>query len=73
MRALLIQHFHHHAHGLGDDQDIREDNGSIDQALIAVNRLDGQGRGDFWRAAAFEEVSATFCFMVLGKVATGWI
>jgi hypothetical protein len=31
--------------------------------------LKGQGRGDFWRAAAFEEVTISLCFVVFRKVA----
>lgn len=71
VRALLIQHLHDHSHSLGDDQDIREDNGGIDEAIISINGLEGQGRGDLRRAATFEEVTTTLGFMVLGKVATG--
>lgn len=34
-------HEHLHAHGLGDDEDIREDDGSINKVWITIDRLQG--------------------------------
>jgi hypothetical protein len=64
-----IDHFHFHAHGLRNDENVGEDDCGVDEAIVSVDRLKGQGRGDFWRAAAFEEVTISLCFVVFRKVA----
>lgn len=69
--ALLVDHLDRHAHGLGDDEDVGEDDGGVDQAGVALNGLEGQGRGDLGVAADFKEVTPAFGFMVLGEVAAG--
>lgn len=71
MGALLVDHLDRHAHGLGDDEDVGEDDGGVDQAGVALNGLEGQGRGDLGVAADFKEVTPAFGFMVLGEVAAG--
>lgn len=69
MRALAVDHDDLHAQRLRDDQDVAENDGSVDEADVALDGLQGQGRCDFGRAAAFEEVVAGFGFVVFGEVA----
>ena len=71
VRAELVDHLDHHAHGLRDDEDVGEDDGGVDQAGEALNGLQGQGGGDLGVAAALEEVAAGFGFVVFGQVAAG--
>lgn len=39
MGTLLVHHLHLHAHGLGNDEDIGEDDGGVQQALEALDGL----------------------------------
>ena len=41
-------HEHLHAHGLGDDKDVREDDSSIDQVWIAIDGLQGDLCCELW-------------------------
>lgn len=69
VRSFLIHHLDNHPHGLRDDQDIREDNGGVEEPGEALDGLQGQGRGDLGVAAALEEVSRALGLMILGQVA----
>lgn len=69
VRAFLVDHLDHHTHGLGDDEDVRKDDGGVDKACIAFNWLQGQGRGNFGIPAALKEVALALCLVVLGKIA----
>lgn len=71
VRALLVDHLDGHAHGLGDDEDVGEDDGSVEEAGIALDGLQGQGGGDLGVAAALEEITAALGLVVLGEVAAG--
>ena len=71
MRALAVQHNDLHSHGLGNNQDVGEDDGGIDQALEAVNRLQSEVGCNFGVAAAFEEVLLALFLVVFGQVAAG--
>lgn len=51
---LLGQHEHLHAHCLGHDEDVTEDDAGVEEG-VAVDRLEGQGRGDRGGLTAFEE------------------
>lgn len=70
VRSLALEHLNYHAHGLGDDEDIGEDNGSVDETSKAIDWLEGQGRGNLGIAAAFEKVTAIFDFVVFGEITT---
>jgi hypothetical protein len=72
VRALLVHHLNLHAHGLRDDEDVGEDNGRVQQAGEALDRLQGQRRGDLGVAAALEEVAGALGFVVFGEVAAGY-
>lgn len=72
MRTLLVNHLYYHSHSLRNDQNIGEDDRSINKAFIALNGLEGYGRCDFRCAAAFEEVAATLCLVVLGEVSASY-
>lgn len=39
VRALLVDHLNDHAHGLGDDKNVGEDDGGVKQAIEAVDGL----------------------------------
>lgn len=71
VRTLLVDHLDCHAHRLRDHEDVGEDDGGVDQAGIALDGLESQGRGDLGVAADFKEVTPAFGFMVLGEVAAG--
>ena len=47
-------HQYRHSHSLGDDEDIAENDGSV-EGRVSVDRLEREGGGDAWRLAAFEE------------------
>ena len=68
--ALLVHHDDLHAHGLRDDQDVGEDDGGVEKALIAVDGLQRERRRDLGRPAALEEVMIPFGLMVLREIAT---
>jgi len=70
MGTLLVDHDDFHTHGLRDDEDVREDDGAINESSKAIDRLESQGRGDFGRATALEEVVRAFGLVVFGEVAT---
>lgn len=72
VRALLVDHLDDHAHGLRNDEDVREDDSGVEKPSEALNGLQGQCRGDFRVAAAFEEIAAALGLVILGEVATGW-
>lgn len=65
VRSLLVHHLDLHAHGLGDDEDVGEDDGGVHQALEPLDRLQRQGGGDLGVSAALEEVARAFGFMIL--------
>lgn len=69
MRSLLVHHLDLHAHGLGDDEDVGEDDGGVQQALESLDRLQRQGGGNLGVSAALEEVARAFGFMILRQVA----
>jgi hypothetical protein len=56
---------------LGNDEDVGEDDGGVDEAGVALDGLEGEGGGDFGGAAAGEEVVAALGLVVLRKVASG--
>ena len=70
--ALLVDHLDRHAHGLGDHEDVGEDDGGVDQAGESVDGLEGDLRGDLRVAAAGEEVAVALGLMVFGEVPAGW-
>lgn len=72
VRPLLVDHLDCHAHGLGDDQDVGEDNGGIDESGEALNGLEGQGRSDLGVPAAGEEVARALGLVVLGEIAASY-
>lgn len=72
VRALLVHHLDHHAHGLRYHEDVGEDDGGIEKAGEAFNGLQGNRRGDFGVAAALEEVAGALGFVVFGEVTAGW-
>jgi hypothetical protein len=71
VRALLVHHLDDHAHGLGYHEDVGEDDGRVEQAGEALDRLQGQGGGDLRVAAALEEVALALGFVVFGEVSAG--
>jgi hypothetical protein len=71
VRPLLVDHLHNHAHGLGDDQNVRENDGGIEETAEALNRLQRQGGCDFWASAALEEIAASLGLVVFGEVSAG--
>jgi hypothetical protein len=72
VRSLLVHHLDLHAQGLGDDEDVGEDDGSVQQALESLDWLQRQGGGDLGVSAALKEVARALGFMILGQVATSW-
>jgi hypothetical protein len=72
MRALLVHHYDLHAHSLRYNENIGEDDGSVDEARVALNRLQGKSGCDFGAAATFKEVVFAFRLVVFGKVASGF-
>lgn len=70
MGALLVDHNDLHAHGLRNDEDIGEDDGTINEAGVTINGLQSQGRGNLGRTTALEEVVGALGLVVLGQVAT---
>ena len=70
VRALLVDHLNSHAHGLRNNEDIREDDGGIDEACEAADRLEGDFCCNFGVAAAFEKVTVALGFVIFGEVAT---
>jgi hypothetical protein len=54
------------------DEDVGEDDGGVDEALIALDGLEGKRGGNLGATAAFEEVVFSFCFVVLGQIATSY-
>lgn len=75
VRALLVDHLDRHAHGLGNHENVGEDDGGVDEAGEALDWLESQGRCDLGAPADLEEVLGAFGFVVLGEVAAGfrWI
>lgn len=69
VRALLVDHLDRHAQGLGDDEDVGEDDGGIDEAGEALNGLQGERRGHLGVPAALEEVALPLGLVVLGEIA----
>jgi hypothetical protein len=65
VRALLLNHLNGHTHCLGNDKNVGEDDGGIDETCESANRLEGDFGCDFRVAAAFEEVSVTLGFVIL--------
>lgn len=72
VRALLVHHLNLHAHGLGNDEDVGEDDGGVEQAGIPFDGLQRQRRRHLGVAAALEEVAGPLGLVVLGEVAAGW-
>jgi hypothetical protein len=44
-----------HTHRLGNDEDVAEDDGCVQQAFISSNRLQGNLFGQVWRPTDFEK------------------
>ena len=65
MRSLLIDHLHRHPHRLWDDQDIREDDGGIDESSIAIDGLQRQCACYLRCSTALEEVPLPFHLVIL--------
>jgi hypothetical protein len=55
---------------LRDDEDVGEDDRSIDKASISIDRLKRKVGSNLGAAAAFEEVVLALFFVVLGQVAS---
>jgi hypothetical protein len=70
VRALLVDHLDDHAHGLRDDEDVGEDDGRVDEALVPLDGLEGERRGHLGIAAALEEVPRALGFVVLREVSS---
>lgn len=68
MWSFFIDHFNGHAEGLRDDQDVTEDNGGVEEAGIALDRLEGDCGSNFRVAADGEEVACAFCLVVFWGV-----
>lgn len=73
VRALLVHHLDDHAHGLRYHEDVGEDDGRVEEAGEALDRLQGQGGGDLRVAAALEEVTVALGLVVLGEVSAGFV
>lgn len=73
MRALFVNHLDCHAERLWDDKDVGEDYCGVDEAGVAGGWLEGYCGGDFGVAAAGEEVSVSFGFVVFWEVAAGYV
>lgn len=72
VRALLLQHLDDHSHGLGDHEDVGEDDGGVEEAGVALDGLEGDCRSDLGIAADLEEVAVAFGFVVLGEITTSY-
>lgn len=72
VRSLLVDHLNDHPHGLRDNKDVGEDDGSINEAAITLNGLQSQGRGYLGITAALKKVTIPFRLMVLGKITTSF-
>lgn len=72
VRTLFVDHFNCHAHGLGNYKDVGKYDGGIEKASVALNGLQRQGRSNFGISAAFEEITATLCLVILGKITTSY-
>jgi hypothetical protein len=57
---------------LGDDEDIGEDNGCINESGIALNGLEGECGGDFGRSTAVEKVAVSFGFVIFWEISAGY-
>jgi hypothetical protein len=55
---------------LGNDKDVGENDGSIDEAFISLDGLKGERRSNLGTTTAFEEIMLSFRFVVFGQVAT---
>lgn len=71
VRALFVHHYDFHAHCLRDYEDVGEDDGGVDEAGVALDGLESEGRGDLGAATALKEVILALCFVILGEVAAG--
>jgi hypothetical protein len=56
---------------LGDDEDVGEDDGCIDESGIALDGLEGECRGDFGRATTFKKVVVSFGFVIFWQISAG--
>jgi hypothetical protein len=65
MRAFLVDHDDLHTHRLWYDEDVGEDDGSIDEACIAFDGLEGERGSNLRAAAAFEEVILSLGLVIL--------
>ncbi len=72
MWAFSIEHLYCHSHCLGYDQNVGKYDSGIDKALVAINGLEGEGRGDLGAAAARKEVMATLGFVVFRKISSSF-
>lgn len=72
VRALLVHHLDYHAHGLGYHEDVGEDDGGVEEAGEALDRLEGQGGGNLRVAAALEEVTVALGLVVFGEVSASF-
>lgn len=73
MWSFLIQHNTFHTHSLWNDEDIGEYDCCVYEAGETFNGLEGYCGCDLWVAAAFEKITVSFCFMILGKVSTSYL
>lgn len=71
VRALLVNHLDHHAHGLRNHEDVGEDDGRVDEAGVALDRLQCNRRGNLGVATALEEVPVALGLVILGEVTAG--
>lgn len=71
MGSLLVDHDNLHAHGLGYDEDVGEDDGGIDEPRVAINGLEGEIGSDFGAATAFKKVVVSLFLVVFGEIAPG--
>jgi hypothetical protein len=55
------------------NENVGEDDRSVDEAFVPLNGLEREGRCDFGAAAAFEEIVLPLCFVVFGEIASGYV
>ena len=71
--TLFVDHLDSHSHGLWDDENVREDNGCVDESFISFDGLQSQGASDLRRPTAFEEIMIALDFMVFWKVSSRFV
>ncbi|KAH3685810.1 hypothetical protein WICPIJ_003223 [Wickerhamomyces pijperi] len=68
--VVLINHLDFHTHSLRNNQDVREDDSSVNQAIEMVDWLNGDLRGNLGVTAGLKEVLTGFDLVVLWQVST---